>query len=501
MRPVSRSAPRKFLISSEEASLIKYQIELVTQPPIVKAGLQRLCGHLEQQQHLLEVAPFRNTTIGLIWTGEDMVRRWAYKVLAYIGRGQDVATSSERMRTEADPENLTWIMFAIRSLSSAKTVLEVCRETGTQYFDAMALASLLYGKEAVERIGADLPQVNVDTADALTLKWCALLAGYDKAPTNLLHPRFENKVLLGSLNSHNASEVAEYSVWALWKSPQCSLDDLRIPHHALRRCPENVRRWTNRLLAKHPQFLIANLDLFDHLCDDESLKAREGLALGLRDVHLPELEPHLFRWFSREPAAGLRELILEHWALTENGNTDLFHVLRDAYDSAETDGSLRRRLRAAVAGRGGRLYQAFNRIEAAGFQGIETPVLFGDDRPIIGGTTVNNTINVSGNLTAQNVAGGDIHAVANESVQQLKHQDANMAGVLEQIIALTKERDAFDRDQIAQVIAAVKAVASEPTWSNKSRLLSTLKAVGRTVSVASAAMKLPEFISTVSSWL
>jgi hypothetical protein len=114
---------------------------------------------------------------------------------------------------------------------------------------------------------------------------------------------------------------------------------------------------------------------------------------------------------------------------------------------------------------------------------------------------VNNTINVSGNLTAQNVAGGDIHAVANESVQQLKHQDANMAGVLEQIIALTKERDAFDRDQIAQVIAAVKAVASEPTWSNKSRLLSTLKAVGRTVSVASAAMKLPEFISTVSSWL
>lgn len=115
---------------------------------------------------------------------------------------------------------------------------------------------------------------------------------------------------------------------------------------------------------------------------------------------------------------------------------------------------------------------------------------------------MNNTINVGGNLTAQNVAGGDLSAVDNESVIQLQQQDADMAGVFEQIIALTKERDAFDARQTAQLIGAVNAVAKEPTLANKGELLSTLKAAASSVSaVANAATKLPELIALVSSWI
>lgn len=501
MRTGGRSAPRRIFVSSEETALIKYQLELVTRPAVVKAGLQRLCAHLEAGLYLTDVGPFRNAIVGLMFTGEAMVRRWAYKALAHIGHKDDIRTLIDRMRTEQDPENLTWIMSAIFSLSKAATALEVCRETGAEYSDAMALASLLYGKDALQRIGADLPQVNVDTADALTLKWCALLAGYERAPPNLLHPRVANRALLGALNAHNASEVAEYSVWALWKSPEFSIADLQIPQHEFLNRPENVRRWTNRLIAKHPQFLLENLDLFDDLYDDEAYKAREGLALGIRDVHAPELEPRVLRWFGKEPNADLKELLLEHMATSENGDAELFDLLYESYSKAEAEGGLRRRLRAAVAGRGGKLFQAFNAVDAARIMMAGSANLFGNEQPGIGAITVNNnTINVGGNLTAQNVAGGDLVAIANESVQQLKRRDADVAAVLEQIIALTKERDAFDKEQTALLIAAVNAVAKEPTPANKGKLLDILKSLASTVSVASAATKVPELIATVSSW-
>jgi len=424
VRTAGRSAPRKLFISSDEAALIKYQIELVARPAVVKAGLQRLCGHLESGLHLTDIGPFRNAIVGLIFTGEILVRRWAYKALAHVGQKADIGTLSERMRSESDPENLTWIMSAIFGLSRTSTVLEVCRESGAEFSDAMALASLLYGNNAIERIGTDLPQVNVETADALTLKWCALLAGYEKAPPNLLHPHYENRALLGVLNGHHASEVAEYSVWALWKSAEFSVDDLRIPQQDFLSRPENVRRWTNRLIAKHPRFLAENLDLFDDLYEDDALKAREGLALGIRDVHVPELEPRVLRWFGKEADSDLKELILEHLAISGSGDAEMFDMLYESYSKASADGSLRRRLRAAVSSRGGKLFQAFNTVDAASFMLAGSATLFGNEQLRIGAITVNNTINVGGDLNAQNVAGGEPHDKRKREDDQARRKDA-----------------------------------------------------------------------------
>ncbi len=433
-----------------------------------------------------------------------MVRRWCYKALAYLGRADDIRTLSERLRTESDQENQTWIMSAIFSLSRGGTVLEICRETGAEYSDAMALAALLYGKGAIERIGADLPKVDVETADALTLKWCALLAGYEKAPPNLFHPHFENRSLLGVLNKHDAAEVAEYSVWALWKSSEFTMDDLAIQPHQFLSRPENVRRWTNRLIAQTPPFLAANLDLFEDLYDDVELKAREGLALGIRDIHIPELEPHVMRWYGREDDGDLRELILEHMAVSDGHDTSYFELLYDQYSRAEAGGSLRRRLRAAVSGRGGRLFQEFNRVDAASFLMGSSAALFGDDqsqRSLLTMNTNNTIFNIGRDLNAQNVAGGDLVSIANESVQQLKQDNAELADVLEQIIALARQQGAFTTEQSTKLLGAVDAVAKEPTKENKGRLLDTLKTLAGFVSVASAATKLPELITVVSSWL
>ena len=503
MRTTGRSAVRRLLIPADEAALIKYQIELIARPAIVKSGLQRLCSHLEAGRLLTDPGPLRNTIVGLVFTGSPLVRRWCYKALAYLGKPDDIVTLSEKMRTESDPENQTWIMSAIFSLSRAGTVLDVCREAGAEYSDAMALAALLYGKGAINRIGADLPKVNVDTADPLTLKWCALLAGYEKAPPNLLHPHYENRALLGALNAHDAAEVAEYSVWALWKSPEFTMDDLAIQPHQYLSQPENVRRWTNRLIAQTPSFLAANLDLFDDLYDDAALKAREGLALGIRDVHIPELQPHVMQWYGQEIDTDLREIILEHMDVSDDGDTDLFDLLYDQYNRAEAEGSLRRRLRAAVSGRSGKLFQAFRSIDAASYVIGNSAALFANDQSqgsLLTMSTNNTTFNIGRDLNAQNVAGGDMVAIANESVQQLKQEDAGVANVLEQIIALAREKGAFTAEQSTELLVAVDAVAKEPSQENKGKLLDKMKALAGVVSVASAATKLPELIAVVSSW-
>lgn len=502
MRSTGRSATRLLFISTDEAALIKYQIELVARPDVVKAGLQRLCGHLEVGLQLTDVGPFRNAIVGLMFTGEIMVRRWAYKALAYIGTKADIKTLSERMRSEADPENLTWIMSAIFSLSKSTTVIDVCREAGAEFSDAMALAALLYGRDALERIGTSMPQIDIENADALTLKWCALLAGYEKAPANLMHPHYENRALLGVLNAHDAVEVAEYSVWALWKSPEFTVHDLTIPSHEFLSRPDNVRRWTNRLIAKSPEFLAANLDLFDDLYDDEAVKAREGLALGIRDLHVPDLQPRIMRWYSREPDAELRELILEHMAASDERDTSLYELLRQEYGKAEVDGSLRRRLRAAVANRGGKLFQAFHFIDASRTI-ASSGELFSSNQLQGSLLTVNSntTFNIGRDLNAQNVAGGDMIAIDNESVQSLRQSEPDVAEVLEQIIALTREQGVLTREHSTQLLEAVNAVAKEPTKENKGKLLDKLKTAASVVSVASAATKLPELIAIVSSWL
>jgi hypothetical protein len=82
----------------------------------------------------------------------------------------------------------------------------------------------------------------------------------------------------------------------------------------------------------------------------------------------------------------------------------------------------------------------------------------------------------------------------------LKQRDADVAGVLAQVIALTKERDAFEAQRTRELLAAVDAVAREPTQDHKGRLLGVLKTVATTVSDPNVSARLGELIVSVSSW-
>jgi hypothetical protein len=82
--------------------------------------------------------------------------------------------------------------------------------------------------------------------DDLTLEWATFLIGYGKAPPHLFHPKYDNEVFLGELNSHGNPEISEYSVWATWERPEYGFGHLKIPIDQFDKHPANVRKSPSR---------------------------------------------------------------------------------------------------------------------------------------------------------------------------------------------------------------------------------------------------------------
>lgn len=487
-------------VTSDEVALIKYQIDLIARPEIVKSGLQRLCGHLEAGRLLPDNSVFHTTVVGLVFSPVPVIRRWAYKALAYIGTQEHLEVLGAKMGGESDAENLTWIVSAMFALSNEKSLKEICRDSGADLTNAIILSSLLFGVNDGLALGREIPQIDIDCADPLTLKWCALLAGYGKAPSNLMHPNIENRALLSALNGHDSEEVSEYSVWAMWKADEFDISDLNIPIHDLHKKPENIRRWTNRLITSNSDFVSKNLDLFQNLYRDTSPKAREGLAIGIRDLQIPDLDRHIVNWLSRETNSDLRELILEYIALSQLGENECVAILLEEYSKAPVDGSLRKRLRAAVSGRRQLLFQKFKEVDARSLLEVSSDGLFGDEALKFGGFTMNSTtFNIGGNLNAQNVSGGNMVAFDNQKIEILKHENPDIGNILEQIVALTRDQSNLSDAQVAHISAAVNAVASQPTSTNKGKLLEALKSLSGVITIGAGAVKLPELIEKLST--
>lgn len=499
---VEVSRIRRVFISSDEADLIKYQLELVARPDVVKSGLQRLCAELESGRHLTEKGPFHTIIMGLIFKGPTYVRRWAYKAIALLGTSRDVEALSAKLKSENDAENLTWLISAIFKLSHDLSVKELCKQADADVTDAMMLASILYGDDALRRSLARLPIIDVDSADPLTLKWCALLAGYERAPPNLFHPTIENGQLLGALNFHDAHEVKEYSVWALWKATDFGMIDLALPIHELQRQPENVRRWTNRLISKGSEFLRENLDLFDTLSEDDGVSAREGLALGIRDVQIPELLPKVVRWYSSESDENLRELILEYIATRHDKDVEMHDMLIDAYAKAPSGSGLRRRLRAAVSGQSSNLFQMFNRIDAKDLVSKGEDLFNIRENGGSGGSTVTNnntTFNIHGDLNTQNAVGGSMSIGDNHAIQLLSQSNPSAAKLMQEILEFSSKVKLEDEKLGSQIEQAALELSTAPNDATKGKLTESIRTAGSLASLGNFASKAPTWIEQIGN--
>ncbi len=205
---------KNFVISEEDENLIDILLRFPDWKE-VKSGLQFLCEKLEAKVILRNKGKISRDLTELIWRNEIEVRRWAYKAIALIvdpHRHIDPLVAKIK-NGDPDPENMTWAMAALFSIADQSKIEALIANKSLPLEGTSILAANLYGHEKFSNLSHELPTVDINKADSMTLKWSCLLIGYDKAPDNLFHPNYENRTLLGELNSHDDAHVSEYSIW------------------------------------------------------------------------------------------------------------------------------------------------------------------------------------------------------------------------------------------------------------------------------------------------
>ena len=495
--------PPSRIISKDESDFIYFQLLQNTESGEVKAGLQRLCAHYDHGRRLADPHKHRLVVRAHLLDVSIIIRRWAYKAIARIGNRDDVATLISRMKEEGDIENQTWAMAATITLSRDRQVRQICLETGLQEDLPFILAARLFAHERWLRSNNPPNSINIERAAPLTLKWASLLAGYGRAPPNLFHPHFENRILLGKLNSHSTPEVSEYSVWALWQHPGYQVDDLGIGLDSIERHPENVRRWINRLLTKGPEFFAGELDLFDDLRHDRGMKAREGLALGLRELFVPEIDKHVLDWHDNESEEAVRDLLLEHMAYNADASADYGDIVEQYYQGAGPGSGVRKRLLSASARKP--LYSSLRRIEIREQSANTDQIPMEGTTPtlIVGSVNVNNTnINAGRDITSQNLVVGKMIESANSAVQKIHASRTQEQATLTEILKFLASANELGIEQRNNVAKAVESVANDGTPAAKRGLLDALRTMSAGAGlVASTTEQLSKFAAIVSTWI
>jgi hypothetical protein len=461
------------IVSQEEGELIRLELLLQGQPRIIKAGLQRLCSHYEVGYRLADPHEHRQLVRALLLDRLVITRRWAYKAIAHLGRREeDIQTLISRLRDETDPENQTWAMAAIIKLAEDEQVRNICARTGLEFEQPLALAARLLVHEEWLRTEDTPPVIVIGNADALTLKWAALLSGYGRAPPHLFHPKYDNRLLLGELNGHTVPEVAEYSIWAFWRCPDYSYIDLGISLSDISVQPQNVRRWINRVLAKEPVFFEKNLDFFVERRRDPAPTAREGLALGIRRLWLPGLDGRVLDWHADEQEDFIRALLLEHMAHAADKSVDYGDMVERSFRQATRGGELRQRLLAATEGLP--LYASLRKIQAKE-QMTDADLFQPQHLTIVEKFTMTNTNFSAGrDMTAQNMVGGNMIASANAAVQDMNSSREPDQAILTEILRLVGQSSVAPEHQEAAA-KAVQEVATDGSPQAKGRLVKALQ--------------------------
>jgi hypothetical protein len=458
-------------------------------PENKKSGLQRLCTLYRSGLTLRYPHVFRQTLNGLLYNVSPKVRRWALNAIALAGNDaenlQGVLDCIELHRN--DPEIVVAGVPALFGLSNPRQVNSMLRQRKVPLEGATLLASAQYSEGHRRHLRRN--PINIERAEPLELRMATLLVGMNKAPENLFHAKHSNRSVIGRLNVHHDGLVAQYSVWAIVENPEFGVGDLTISLKDTESLPANVRGWVYRLVAADDVSAADHLEYIALGSQDESDEAREGLAIGLRNVFFDGLEETTFEWLPDEPIGRIRDRLLEHMAASAERCPAYLTPVLDLYRASDRAAQIR----LEGAAQGTSTYRELRRIALATEQ---TSLKLN----IPDGVTTMVVQNI-------NTGGGNIGVVSGEgtvvaqSVQAVSHM--NDGDTLKPLLAdLMKFIEANVRDQEQQRIGAeaVKAVAVNPSKSKLQTVLGWLKALGEGSGyLATTSHSIGDLIQQVSS--
>lgn len=474
----TRRVSRRSLIRSEEQALIEALL-VMPDAALRKTGLQRMCSLYEVGARLAEAFKISLLLNALMWDKAEEVRRWACKAVALV-RNRDAnldALTSRIVDVDPDLENATWAITALFSIVGTDCARAILREKGIALDEPGLLASMLF---AANGCGAaeGASRVDIEVAPPLTLKWACLLFGYNKVPENLFHPRLANVKLMGELNGHDEPTVAEYSIWALVQNPDCEISDLGFDPRDIVGMPSNVRRWGCRLITKDSQTLRHYEELARELMIDESVSAREGLALGLKNLFYDGMEALVLDWLPIEPPGPVRDVLLEHMA-TQSAKIPEYHeIALGSYVEAPYNSVQRSRLESASAGTP--LFAEFQRIKQ---RQSAQPGLFGEPPTLVYAPNLENISMSTQNFNANrdiklgaNVGQGNIYVKAGALINEMPDEYAEARSVLGEILSVIQKAQlpASEKDSVSAIISQA---AKNPSPSIFAKLAGHLRGV------------------------
>jgi len=476
-------------LADAEVNYLNYGLGIGLLPAQQKRTLQRLCELYEQGGRIENPANTRQLIHSLMGSKEVLVRRWAIKALSLIGHPDDFQRIADRLKVEDDLEAQTWGVTGLVRNARHRSLEELCGLAGIPKTSAVTLAARLYAPDSWVANHNDWPRITLND-DELTLKWATFLIGYNRAPEDLFDPRHSNEVFLGELNAHDATDISEYSIWALWERPEFGARYLQIPLDQADRHQESVRKWLYRLATKSHASAGLDPDGLGRLRRDDGARAREGLALGAGDLPPDRFGDEILEWYTVEDHPQVIENLLTSITARSSEHAAYADIVERRFRSESPDSLLRRRLLAASANKP--LYATLRGIDAKDQMQIQGLLAFGPGVTIIFGdqnvTTNNNaSLSVGRDLNAQNVAVGDMIASANSAVQQLERSDQGTAQALQQVLAMLGNSN-FEAGR-ADVVKAVSNVAVAPTEANKKSLLERLKDYAKAAATAGALLE------------
>jgi hypothetical protein len=414
------------------------------------------------------------------------------------------------MERDQDTKVIRWALNAIAHFGTDKIsshAVEVCLE---KYADvpslaASALASLFrIDQRALYRVRAnfgfsqelialsclrmpnfarkELPDVEIDiegtTPDLLQL--ALIIVGLGNNPDTLFHPKMSTGELIGKMGGHDDSIVRQYSIWAITENPVLSIEDAGIRFEDITNQPENVRGWLYRLAALDAHRFKEIPDIVKMGSRDDSDKARELLAIGLKDSYFDGVDELVMEWNSCEPNVDIRERLFDHMIhQMHNSNGYREYVLE--FFGREPKGSRYRQRIWGVAARTP-AYATLQKHEAEEDEGA----LFAGEPVMSEGSKKTYNINIESVQSGSFAIGGDAKTSRSETRNVKKGDSEQIREILHGIRDILGERE-IDEGSRQRLEQYVQEAEENPTEGNLHRVHEAFSKVVGMINQGSAA--------------
>lgn len=277
---------------------------------------------------------------------DEKVSRWAFNGLAQLGEASDVDLMLEPWKnSRQQPAVFEAGLTALAKLVPKARLMNILKAAEVELSPNIIMSLA----QQTDEFAAELRKLHlrVDTATIDELRAATLLIGLRRAPDTLFSQYFPVSDVIGDLNSHNDTVIAQYSFWATVEHPDLGLVHVRVSPNNFSNLAPNVQAWAYRTLTKDGNVAIRHYDAIVSASESRHAEVREGMATGLRDIYYDSLDITIADWFVEENDVAVRDRLLEHMATHINKSPAYRDEVMKAYRGSANGSVLRSRLEAA----------------------------------------------------------------------------------------------------------------------------------------------------------